>query len=100
MSFNPKYTVTAQMLKNLGRIELVKQSFESQPLSPQLLHSLRETAKVSSVHYSTYIEGNKLTFILWSKAKAKRFLIGIAKMRFMIVKQEQRFNSSTTFLFV
>lgn len=62
MSFNPKYIVTAQMLKNLGRIELVKQSFETQPLSPQLLHSLRETAKVTSVHYSTYIEGNKLTF--------------------------------------
>src|SRR5574344_879943 len=61
MTFNPKYTITAKMLKNLGQIEIVKQTFENQPLSPQLLHSLRETAKVTSVHYSTYIEGNKLT---------------------------------------
>lgn len=61
MVFIPKYTVTAKMLQNLGRIELVKQSFDQQPLSPQLLYSLRETAKVTSVHYSTYIEGNKLT---------------------------------------
>ncbi len=26
MTFNPKYTITAQMLKNLAKIELVKQS--------------------------------------------------------------------------
>ena len=61
MSYNPKYTVTAQMLTNLGKIELIKQSFDSKPISPQLLHSLRETAKVNSVHYSTKIEGNQLT---------------------------------------
>lgn len=31
MSFMPKYTLTAQMLKNLGRIELLKQTFETRP---------------------------------------------------------------------
>lgn len=61
MTFNPKYTITAQMLKNLGKIELVKQSFENQPLSPQLLHSLRQSARISAIHYSTAIEGNQLT---------------------------------------
>ncbi len=61
MSYQPKYTITARILKNLGKIELVKQSFDSKPLSAQLLSSLRHTAKVSSVHYSTFIEGNKLT---------------------------------------
>ena len=61
MVFIPKYTVTARMLQNLAKIEIAKQNFETQPLSPQLLHSLRETAKISAVHYSTRIEGNKLT---------------------------------------
>ena len=68
MTFSPKYTVTAKMLQNLARIELVKQSFETQPLSPHLLMSLRETAKVSAVHYSTKIEGNRLTLSEVSEA--------------------------------
>lgn len=61
MAFNPKYTVTAQMLTNLAKIEVIKQQFENQPISPQLLLSLRESAKVATIHYSTQIEGNRLT---------------------------------------
>lgn len=61
MAFNPKYTVTAQMLANLAKIEVIKQQFENQPISPQLLLSLRESAKVATIHYSTQIEGNRLT---------------------------------------
>ncbi len=59
--FNPKYTLTQTMIQNLARIEVIKQSFETISISPRLLASLRETAKVSSVHYSTRIEGNRLT---------------------------------------
>ena len=61
MAFSPKYTVTAQMLANLAKIEVIKQQFENQPISPQLLLSLRESAKVATIHYSTQIEGNRLT---------------------------------------
>ena len=61
MAFSPKYTVTAQMLINLAKIEVIKQQFENQPISPQLLLSLRESAKVATIHYSTQIEGNRLT---------------------------------------
>lgn len=32
MAFNPKYTVTAQMLANLAKIEVIKQQFENQPI--------------------------------------------------------------------
>ena len=56
MAFSPKYTVTAQMLANLAKIEVIKQQFENQPISPQLLLSLRESAKVATIHYSTQIE--------------------------------------------
>ena len=41
MAFSPKYTVTAQMLANLAKIEVIKQQFENQPISPQLLLSLQ-----------------------------------------------------------
>ena len=61
MAFHPKYTVTAQMLANLAKIEVIKQQFENQPISPQLLLSLRESAKVATIHYSTQIEGNRLS---------------------------------------
>ena len=50
MTFNPKYQITAQIIQDLARIEVVKQSFETKSISPQLLHSLRETSKISSVH--------------------------------------------------
>ena len=29
MAFSPKYTITAQMLANLAKIEVIKQQFES-----------------------------------------------------------------------
>ncbi|MDR0816691.1 MAG: Fic family protein, partial [Desulfovibrio sp.] len=43
------------------RIEAVKAVFESLPVTPHVLRSLRESARLLSVHYSTAIEGNRLT---------------------------------------
>ena len=61
MTWQPKYTITKDILANLTRVEQVREAFESKPLSPVLLNSLHNTAKVSSVHYSTQIEGNRLS---------------------------------------
>ena len=61
MTWQPKYTITKEILFNLTRIEQVRETFENKPLSPVLLNSLHNTAKVSSVHYSTKIEGNRLS---------------------------------------
>ena len=61
MTWQPKYTITKEILSNLTRIEQVKEAFENKPLSPVLLNSLHNTAKVSSVHHSTKIEGNRLS---------------------------------------
>jgi Fic family protein len=49
------------MLKSLAKIEVIKQTFDTKPISVHLLNSLRKTAKVSAVHYSTAIEGNQLS---------------------------------------
>lgn len=49
------------MAANLMRIEAAKQKTLSLPLTPTVLLSLRETARLITTHYSTMIEGNVLT---------------------------------------
>ena len=59
--FNPKFTITPATASALMRIEAVKQVFAALPITPQMLAHLRETARLFSTHYSTMIEGNRLT---------------------------------------
>ncbi|MBR3661960.1 MAG: Fic family protein [Alphaproteobacteria bacterium] len=61
MTFLPRYTITKDILANLTKIEMVKNSFDDKPLSPVLLSSLHKTAKITQTHYSTQIEGNHLS---------------------------------------
>ena len=61
MVWTPKYTITKEILADLTKIEVIKNEFEGKPLSPVLLSSLHQSAKVSSTHYSTQIEGNHLS---------------------------------------
>ncbi len=59
--FEPKFSITNTIANNLIEIERVKEGIKSLPINPKLLNSLRETAKLSTIHYSTQIEGNRLT---------------------------------------
>ena len=43
------------------RIEAVTQMVQTLPITPRVLANLRETARLFSTHYSTMIEGNRLT---------------------------------------
>jgi Fic family protein len=43
------------------RIEAVRQAIRTLPVTPRVLAHLRETARLFSTHYSTMIEGNRLT---------------------------------------
>ncbi|GHU94426.1 hypothetical protein AGMMS49974_03810 [Deltaproteobacteria bacterium] len=61
MPFAPQYTITPNIAKSMLRIEAVKAVFESLPVTLHVLRSLRESASLLSVHYSTAIEGNRLT---------------------------------------
>ncbi len=61
MPFQPTFTITAKVAQALMRIEGAKQSLQHLPITPQLLATLRETARLYSTHYSTMIEGNRLT---------------------------------------
>ena len=61
MVWTPKYTITKDILADLTRIEQIKNSFHSQAISPFLLSSLHQSAKIAQTHYSTRIEGNNLS---------------------------------------
>ena len=60
IKFLPNYTVTPKIATNLMRIEAVKEKLVYLPLTPKVLSSLRETARLYTTHYSTMIEGNRL----------------------------------------
>lgn len=60
-SFNPIFSITPAVASALMRIEAVKQTIQTLPITPRVLANLRETARLFSTHYSTMIEGNRLT---------------------------------------
>ena len=61
MAFHPNYTITLEIAKDLAKIEESKQQFENTPVSATLLSSLRKSSRLVATHYSTQIEGNRLT---------------------------------------
>lgn len=59
--FSPNFQITAALTKVLMDIEASRQAVSSLPITVQVLTSLRESARLISTHYSTQIEGNRLT---------------------------------------
>lgn len=59
--FKPVFSITPEMTQDLLRIEASKQQVNLLPVAPTVIRSLRETAKLYTTHYSTMIEGNRLT---------------------------------------
>ncbi|MBS0621994.1 MAG: Fic family protein [Verrucomicrobia bacterium] len=60
IKFEPNYTITPKIMSGLMRIETAKEKVLHLPLTPTVLRSLRETARLYTTHYSTMIEGNRL----------------------------------------
>ena len=59
--FKPVFSITPHLAQMLMKIEALKQEISFLPITPKMLASLRETARLASTRYSTYIEGNRLT---------------------------------------
>lgn len=59
--FNPVFTITAKIANALMHIEAIRQEINDLPITPRVLATLRESARMSTTHYSTMIEGNRLT---------------------------------------
>ncbi|MBS0235740.1 MAG: Fic family protein [Proteobacteria bacterium] len=60
IKFSPHYNLTPKIINHLMRIEAIKTEALHLPLTPFVLSSLRETARLYTTHYSTMIEGNQL----------------------------------------
>jgi len=61
MDFEPRYTISSQVARDLMRIEAARQAVAVLPLNERVLAGLRQSARLVSTHYSTQIEGNRLT---------------------------------------
>jgi len=61
IKFNPFYIITPVIAHYLMRIEALKEHITHLPINVTVLASLRETARLYTTHYSTMIEGNRLS---------------------------------------
>ena len=59
--FTPRFQITPALSKALMDIEASRQAVTDLPITVPVLTSLRESARLVSTHYSTQIEGNRLT---------------------------------------
>ncbi|CAG0937394.1 hypothetical protein TFLX_06323 [Thermoflexales bacterium] len=60
-SWQPRYTLTPAIARSLMEIEAARAVVDRTPLSPSARNELRRRARIRSTHYSTRIEGNRLT---------------------------------------
>ena len=59
--FKPSFQISPKTSKALMEIEACRQAVADLPVTVMLLDSLRKSARLVSTHYSTQIEGNRLT---------------------------------------
>jgi Fic family protein len=59
--WQPRYTLTPAAVRSLLEIEAAKTIVDHTPFPPAVAEELRRRARVRSTHYSTRIEGNRLT---------------------------------------
>lgn len=60
--FKPIFSITPSIIQLLVAIEKTKQDIQNLPITLTVLMSLCEAARLETIHFSTYIEGNRLTF--------------------------------------
>jgi Fic family protein len=69
--WQPRYTLTPAMARRLMEIEAARAVVEQIPLPSAAVSEMRNRARLRSTHYSTRIEGNRLTL-----AEAEQVLAG------------------------
>ncbi|MEK9200512.1 MAG: Fic family protein [Patescibacteria group bacterium] len=57
----PKYTISTDILKNIGLVEAAKEVIDNAPLVPAWEAKFKEDARLRAAHYGTALEGNDLT---------------------------------------
>lgn len=59
--WTPRDSITSSIARGLMQIEAARALVDHTPLSPSAEAELRSRARVRAAHYSTFIEGNRLT---------------------------------------
>jgi hypothetical protein len=59
--WSPRFTLTPAIARGLMQIEAARALVDRTPLSPSAKVAMRASARVRSSHFSTFIEGNRLT---------------------------------------
>ena len=59
--FHPTFRITPRISSALMQIEACRQAVNDLPIDATVLQHLRETAALATTHFSTQIEGNRLT---------------------------------------
>src|SRR6266446_10793097 len=67
----PKFTITNQILKNIGLIEACREVIDHAPLLPYYEKKFQEDALIRTVHHGTHIEGNELNL-----SQAEKIVLG------------------------
>ncbi len=60
-SWQPKYAINSDIARSLMEIEAARVAVEYTSLTPSVENAIRNRVRIRSSHYSTYIEGNRLT---------------------------------------
>lgn len=59
--YEPKYTITNEILKNVSAIEGAREVVEHSPLIPSYEKKFQDDAMFRTVYHGTHVEGNELT---------------------------------------
>ena len=74
--YQPKFTITNKILKNIGIIEASKEVIDHAPLLPYYEKKFKDDALTRTVHYGTHIEGNELNLDQAEKVMAGEDVAG------------------------
>lgn len=74
--YNPQFSITNKILKNIGIIEASREVIENAPLVPAWEAKFREEALVRTVHHGTHIEGNELNYTEAGKVLSGAKIVG------------------------
>ncbi len=74
--FTPKFTITNNILKNIGIFEAAREVIINAPLVPAWEAKFREEAIIRTVHHGTHIEGNELNYTEAAKVMTGQEVVG------------------------
>lgn len=74
--YQPKYTITNKILRDVGIIDACREVINNAPLVPSWEAKFREEAIIRTVHFGTHLEGNELNYTEAAKVLSGGEVVG------------------------